>query len=334
MCCLFGILDYKHQLSGWQKNHILRKLSVACEKRGTDATGIAYNHNGRLEIYKRPVPAHSFNKKVPNGTKAVMGHTRLTTQGTEKLNWNNHPFRGFCENHTFALAHNGVLHNEKKLRRDFGLPSTSIETDSYVAVQMIEKTGVFNLDAIKLMAENVEGSFCFTLLDREDNIYLVKGNNPLTIYNFEKQGFFIYASTEEILKTGIKKAGFGLHKYEKIKIDTGDIIILKNNGMVIRETFNAKKINDYESIWSAGYFSRPYYCSWGYDYSVSDQEDDYGTYLRCLIDYGSTVGVSEEEIIFLFENGFDEEDIENLLYSPRLMREYITDMVEAECAEV
>ena len=94
MCCLYGILDYKRKLTNWQINHLLRKLSVACEKRGTDATGIAFNRNGTMEIYKEPVAARHFHKKIPYGVNAVMGHTRLTTQGNEKINHNNHPFKG------------------------------------------------------------------------------------------------------------------------------------------------------------------------------------------------------------------------------------------------
>lgn len=42
MCCLFGILDYKNSLSARQKHQILSVLSIACEVRGTDASGIAY----------------------------------------------------------------------------------------------------------------------------------------------------------------------------------------------------------------------------------------------------------------------------------------------------
>jgi len=43
MCCLFGIIDYKQSLSKKQINRIISTLSVACEARGTDATGISYN---------------------------------------------------------------------------------------------------------------------------------------------------------------------------------------------------------------------------------------------------------------------------------------------------
>lgn len=79
MCCLYGLLDYKQKLSLAQKNHLLHKLSIACEKRGTDATGIAFNRNGHMEIHKKPLPAHSFRYNIPAGVTAVMGHTRMTT---------------------------------------------------------------------------------------------------------------------------------------------------------------------------------------------------------------------------------------------------------------
>ena len=89
MCCLFGLLDYGHSLTAAQKNHILAVLSTVCEARGTDATGIAYNTDNGLQIYKRPLPAHHLRLRIPKDTNYVMGHTRMTTQGCEKHNHNN-----------------------------------------------------------------------------------------------------------------------------------------------------------------------------------------------------------------------------------------------------
>lgn len=135
MCCLFGILDYNHSLSRRQMNRLLSVLSTACEARGTDATGIAYNFSGKLRIYKRPLPAHIMRYNVPDGVSAVMGHTRMATQGSEKLNFNNHPFHGKA-NVSFALAHNGVIYNDEQIRKTENLPLTHIETDSYIAVSL------------------------------------------------------------------------------------------------------------------------------------------------------------------------------------------------------
>ena len=112
MCCLFGIYDYGHSLTAAQKKRLVSALAVASEDRGTDATGIAYNHNGHLTVYKRPYPAHLMRFKLPDDALCVMGHTRMTTQGDEKHNYNNHPFEGTA-GIPFALAHNGVLYNDQ-----------------------------------------------------------------------------------------------------------------------------------------------------------------------------------------------------------------------------
>ena len=92
MCCLFGLIDYEHSLSKGERNRILTILSTACEVRGTDAAGIAYHSRGQLHIYKRPRPAHAMGFQIPGDAWVVMGHTRMTTQGSETCNYNNPPF--------------------------------------------------------------------------------------------------------------------------------------------------------------------------------------------------------------------------------------------------
>lgn len=135
MCSLFGLIDYQNTLTRRQKNHILQVLSKECEVRGTDATGIAYNFEGSIKVYKRPLAAHKLKFHVPNEVHVVMGHTRLATQGRPADNFNNHPW----STGTFALAHNGVLWNDRDLRQTENLPDTRIQTDSYVAVQLLEQ---------------------------------------------------------------------------------------------------------------------------------------------------------------------------------------------------
>ena len=193
MCCLFGLIDYRHHLTG----RMVRALAEASEARGTDAAGIAYNAGGTLRIHKRPGPAHTIHFTVPKASKVIMGHTRMATQGSALKRKNNHPFAGKARREGFALAHNGVLHNDKVLRRVHHLPPTATETDSYIAVQLMEQQGTLNFDSLRFMAEEVEGSFCFTVLDRKDNLYFVKGDNPLCLYHYPELGLYLYASTEE-----------------------------------------------------------------------------------------------------------------------------------------
>ena len=102
MCCLFGIIDYRGELSLKQKNHALSILATQCEVRGADATGIAYNSVGRLCIYKKPLPAHKMRFVLPVDAGVVMGHTRLTTQGGKTYNRNRGTFRRRCGEISFA----------------------------------------------------------------------------------------------------------------------------------------------------------------------------------------------------------------------------------------
>ena len=85
MCSLFGLIDFKECLSTHTKNKILNTLARECQVRGTDATGIAYSFNGRLRIYKRPLPARKMKIHIPHGVNIVMGHTRMTTQAMHSL---------------------------------------------------------------------------------------------------------------------------------------------------------------------------------------------------------------------------------------------------------
>ena len=86
----------------------------------------------------------------------------------------------------FAFAHNGVIYNDIDLRRKQKLPRTKIQTDSYIAVQLIEQQKALDLDTLRTMAEQIEGSFSFTVLDRENQLYFIKGDNPLYILHSER----------------------------------------------------------------------------------------------------------------------------------------------------
>ena len=240
MCCLFGLIDYQDTLSRRQKTKMVRALAEASEARGTDAAGIAYNAGGTLQIHKRPGPAHTIHFTVPKASKVIMGHTRMATQGSALKRKNNHPFAGKARGEGFALAHNGVLYNDKVLRRVHHLPQTTIETDSYIAVQLIEQQGTLSFDSLRFMAEEVEGSFCFTVLDRKDNLYFVKGDNPLCLYHYPELGLYLYASTEEILRNAIGKMRLA-GQPESITLHCGDILKIDAHGRMDHARFSPSK---------------------------------------------------------------------------------------------
>ena len=263
MCCLFGIYNYSGEdIKDLSK--VTNALAREATARGTDATGIAYNHKGDLVIHKEPKSAHQIKFKHPDNVTAVMGHTRHTTQGNEKKNYNNHPFSGKCKNTKFALAHNGILINDKSLRRNLKLPKTKIETDSYIAVQLIEQQKYLNHNTIKQAVEKIEGSYSFSILDETDILWLIKGDSPLSIIHFPKLKLYAYASTPEILYKGLVetdifrevKRGF----FEEVEITEGQILRFCSDGTIICDKF------DYKDRFYCGY------SWWGHDYGFLDDD--------------------------------------------------------------
>ena len=297
MCALFGWLDYKHIVPYKILKKLTQTLANAAEERGTDAAGISYVRDGRVVIYKRPKPAHKIRFNTPDETTAIIGHTRLTTQGNQKFNQNNHPFYGHADK-DFAFAHNGVLYNDIELRRTKNLPETHIETDSYVAVQLIEQQKKLDFDSLKNMAETVQGNFNFTILDEDNSLYIVKGSNPMFLIHFESLGLYVYASTESIMKNALKKVGMKNIPYIKIETVHGDILRIDSNGIITRSEFEDKEDFRYAS-WHR--------CSY-------DFEDDYYTqHEQLLFDMCSTFGVDEDDVALLLDFGYTADEIEDMI---------------------
>lgn len=311
MCSVFGLIDYKQALTTKDKNHILNTLARECEVRGTDATGIAYHFGRRLRIFKRPLPAHKLRLRVPSGVNVIMGHTRMTTQGNEKFNQNNHPFAGSVGGKTFALAHNGILWNDKLLRQQEKLPQTSVETDSYIAVQLLEQQNALDFQSLKEMAEKVEGSFVFTVLDSEDAIWFVKGDNPLCLFHYD--GFTLYASTQEILVKATKR----------LRLDKPESVQQPEEGEILR-------IDKFGNQTGGSFLPRTSYAHWwrGSPYYGYPWDEDDGLHDE-LLAAAKAMGVSEDEVQALLDYGCDPDEIEELLYDPALLHEMTGELLRA-----
>lgn len=308
MCALFGWLDYKHIVPYKVLKKLTQALANAAEERGTDAAGISYIHDGKVTIFKRPKPAHKIHFNTPDDTTAIMGHTRLTTQGNQKFNQNNHPFLGNADK-DFAFAHNGVLYNDLELRKVNNLPDTNIETDSYVAVQLIEQQKKLDFNSLKYMAESVHGNFTFTVLDEDNSLYIIKGSNPMCLLHFEMLGLYVYASTESIMKNALRKVNMLSFLYTRIETAHGDIIKIDKNGTITRSEFEGKEDFRYAS------FMR-YYDDW--------EDDYYNQHEQLLLDMCNCYGIDENDVIMLLDYGYSADEIEDMLCDYTL----ITDTVK------
>ena len=305
MCCLFGMIDCHGRFNAREKAHILSVLASECEERGTDATGIAYCSHGHLTIYKRPLAAHRLRFRIPEDSRVIMGHTRMTTQGKASKNKNNHPFPGNAGGEQFALAHNGILYNDQLLRRINRLPKTNIETDSYIAVQLIEQKKALDFSSLKYMAEQVEGTFTFTVLDKKENLYFVKGDNPLCLYHYPRYGVYLYASTEAILTRALNRLHLPLDNPERIDLMCGDILKISASGQQAMSAFDASSL----------------VLPWGYWPMWPDNRKTPGKkktaeqkYLDELKSVACCYGFSPEAVDRMLASGFTTDEVEEFLY--------------------
>lgn len=314
MCSLFGWLDYQGIVPYRVKKKLTQALANAAEERGTDAAGISYVHGKDVVIFKRPKPAHKLHFSIPERTVAVMGHTRMTTQGDEKHNYNNHPFPGFAGDTSFAFAHNGVLLNDKELRKEKQLPDTHIETDSYVAVQLLQQSDKLDFGSLKEMAEAVEGNFTFSVLDQNNSLYIIKGSNPMYLLHFKDIGLYVYASTESIMKNALKRVGLHKFAYERVQTDEGSILRIDKTGVIERSEFEPRLF-------------RSRYGGW-HDW----EEEYYSVHEELLLAYCGCYGVDTSDVELLLEFGYSCDEIELMLTDHNLLNEALRD-VKFMCGE-
>lgn len=308
MCGLFGFTCYGNEIKNLSK--LTNALSVQSAVRGTDAVGIAFVKGNNIVINKTGKSAHDFTFKHDDSVRALIGHTRHSTQGSERRNYNNHPFYGRVKNAKFALAHNGVLMNDDMLRESLKLPKTKIETDSYIAVQLIEHKNKLDFESLSYMAESIYGSFSFSVLDNKDNLYLIKGDSPLSILHFPEHKIYVYASTDEILYRAIVDSPLfdelKACKFEKVDIDEGDILKISPKGVITKGNFEFST-----------YYGRHWYdyrhSSWScLPYLESLVNEDYINELKFIASYE---GISPETIDKLLQEGFTPEEVEEYIYA-------------------
>lgn len=309
MCGLFGFVYY--DIGEFDGKELAEELGMSSVIRGHHATGIAYNFNNRLRIKKEAKAAYSFNFDFPKGVNVLMGHTRYTTQGSEKYNQNNHPFKGKAGGQRFALAHNGVLNNVWELQDKYNLPTTNIMTDSYVAIQLIEHYGEFSIDSIRWAAERITGMFTLTLLDKQNNLYIVKNDSPLAILHFRSRNLYVYASTKEILFKALINTILGNDIYAAFEDGFTDVELLEplpgeiwkicNNGIIEKHTFIPRE-EHYK------------YYSYGTSYVYDDFEDEYDDYLEMLYRIAENKGYKRTDLNVALSWGYSLTEIEQAIF--------------------
>lgn len=287
MCGLFGVVNYGGH-GGDDVKGLIEALGKSSEYRGTDAGGISYYdvNKKKLVITKASGAFSKIKTKKYDFGKSpiVMGHTRMTTQGSESKNENNHPFPSSVGK--FAMAHNGVLSNDDLLIEEYNL-NYNVDTDSYVVVALLDKlhNGVVTFDTLKSVVEKIGGTFNFTFMDSKLNLWIVRHNNPLYVLDVKDLGIITYASTKEIMFDAFDNYYDDFIDYlmtrssdvpfaEEIPTKSGEIICITSRGEITRSEFKPKAFT-----YSRSYtYPKTKQCSIDDDYYyIGYSKSNYGT---------------------------------------------------------
>tara|TARA_Y100000310_G_scaffold342235_1_gene444450 strand:- start:1265 stop:2197 length:933 start_codon:yes stop_codon:yes gene_type:complete len=259
MCSIAGLI-FKNNKNIEYKKLIIDRLLLNGSDRGKDATGICLinSKTNDILIYKNNKNAIDFIKdkryinfldKNLKDCNIALLHNRATTQGTQKNIKNNHPILNKKNNS--VLIHNGMVYNYNELKKQFKL-----KLDGYVDSEIIIKLYDLLRGDFQKMINVIEGDITFSLY-HNNNLFLYKDSNPLTLCYDKKNDVIIFSSKKEFIKNSLtnKKDYFGLfiqyiNKKDLIyrKVENDELINFKFNGndFIVNITEISKEIyNNY-----------------------------------------------------------------------------------------
>ena len=233
MCGIMGYYSFGNTTP--DKNKITNMFSLL-ESRGRDASGFAFISDNNLLVSKAPIKSSELVKtedwKKLTLPSSMILHTRLTTQGSAKNNFNNHPL--FSKN-GIAIVHNGIIYNDKEI---FGKKERDAEVDSESILHLLSmKT---KGDKIKRLFDRVEGSFAVAVLDKNDpdKLLLIKKDNPIDLYYDQKDDILYFCSEREIMqealsieKTTVRGFNLGEKDFHFYEMQNNYALIINKEGV-------------------------------------------------------------------------------------------------------
>ncbi|PWB68400.1 MAG: glucosamine 6-phosphate synthetase [Deltaproteobacteria bacterium] len=222
MCGIFGLSVHKG--SGYGPAFIKKALATLAslsESRGKDSSGLVFRNEseGELQVFKGAVPlsyllsrkelTHQVDRMIgstklerPAGkqsTFAVMGHSRLVTNGSQLNDENNQPV---VKDGVIGI-HNGIIVNETELWSRYPEIQRTYEIDTEVMLALIRKylrDGGDIAAAVSKTVTEIFGTVAAAFLMVDLNLLAVATNNGSLYVLTDDAGLFAFASEEYFLK--------------------------------------------------------------------------------------------------------------------------------------
>jgi glutamine---fructose-6-phosphate transaminase (isomerizing) len=215
MCGIFGIIaNEKSKLSPSDLKSVVNKLFKLSESRGKEAAGVAFLYKDSIDVLKAPVMASelinssNYNElykvkfdghKTIDDSVAIVGHSRLVTNGTEDIYGNNQPVL----RDGMACIHNGIIVNDKELWLKYPELKRYYDIDTEIILALVSKFLNENYslgNSVKCTFNQISGATSVAiLLNNSDEIALATNNGSLYICYNKNKDCLIFASEKYIL---------------------------------------------------------------------------------------------------------------------------------------
>ena len=195
--------------------HTTDYLFKLSESRGKESAGLAALTKEAIQVYKSPVPATQMirTKKYDNIINslfedpkklteiiALIGHSRLVTNGSEETNENNQPV---IKDGVIGI-HNGIIVNANELWVTHPELERQYDVDTEVLLSMIRKSYSNSgsiIKAVQYAYSEIQGNAAIALLFTDINsLILATNNGSLYTYDSTDPMYHIFASEKYILK--------------------------------------------------------------------------------------------------------------------------------------
>lgn len=242
----------------------LRRL----EYRGYDSAGIAViNTDGLQRLRCNGKVAELVQETESTGLSGQVGiaHTRWATHGAPS-DRNAHPHVAGADGR-IAVVHNGIIENHATLRKqqqDQGVTHDSDTDSEILACQIAGHLSAQNglLDAVRAAVDEVEGSFAFGAIDREDpgSIIGARRGSPLAVGHGE-DGHYLASDPQALAEVSSRYCL--LQNGDIVVISEGEAVIWNEGETVSREwkEFQDAEVQgglgDYEHYMQKEIFEQP-----------------------------------------------------------------------------
>ena len=216
MCGIFGVVAARDT---GRTEALLRSLFRLSESRGKEASGVAGVAGDEIRVLKSPMPSTQLLRSrsyarylaplLRRDRVAIIGHSRLVTNGSQVEHANNQPV---CVD-DIAGVHNGIIVNEAALWGAHPELVRTHEVDTEVLLRLVRlgarAAGSFVGGVRRAFAE-IRGVANVAMLASElDQLALATNNGSLFYRADPAAGLFVFASERYILEQALGLGGGG-----------------------------------------------------------------------------------------------------------------------------